>query len=105
MMFPLAIAQPYRSLLMFLLGVWLALLIAAFAFPGGLQRSLVMLLGVVGVLAGLYSAFISTSLLGANLENPADTLLHILVGVWALAASWKKESSPAMPGAMPGMPA
>jgi len=32
MMFPLAIAQPYRSLLMFLLGVWLALLIAAFAF-------------------------------------------------------------------------
>ena len=47
----------------------------------------------------------TTYCLGANLENPADTLLHILVGVWALAASWKKESSPAMPGAMPGMPA
>ncbi len=31
-MFPLAIAQPYRSLLMFLLGAWLAALIGAFAF-------------------------------------------------------------------------
>lgn len=81
-------------------------LIAAFVLPGGLQRPLVMLLGIVGVLVGLYSAAISTSFLWANLENPADTLLHILVGAWALAASWKKEaSSPALPGAMPGMPA
>lgn len=81
-------------------------LIAAFALPGGLQRPLVMLLGGVGLLVGLYSAFISTSFLGANLENPADTLLHLLVGAWALAASWKKEASPSpMPGAMPNMPA
>ena len=81
-------------------------LIAAFALPGALQRPLVMLLGGVGLLVGLYSAFISTSFLGANLENPADTLLHILVGAWALAASWKKEaSSSPMPGALPNMPA
>ena len=31
-MYPLAIAQPYRSLLMFLLGAWLAALIGAFVF-------------------------------------------------------------------------
>ena len=78
-------------------------LIAAFVLPAGLQRPLVMLLGIVGVLVGLYSAFVSASFLGANLENPADTLLHILVGVWALAASWKKPA-PLMSGTMPGMP-
>jgi hypothetical protein len=25
--------------------------------------------------------------LGTNLENPADTLLHLMVGAWALLAS------------------
>ena len=68
-------------------------LIAAFVLPGSLQKPLVLLLGVVGVLVGLYSLVISTDFLGANLENPADTMLHILVGVWALAAGMmgKKE--------------
>ncbi len=71
-----------------LLGV--VALLAAYVLPMGAQRSLVMLLGVVGVLIGLYSAVYSTEFLGANLENPADTLLHLVVGAWALAASWKK---------------
>ncbi|MBI3420564.1 MAG: hypothetical protein HY006_00700 [Candidatus Sungbacteria bacterium] len=62
-------------------------LIAAFAFPASLQKPLVLLLGVVGVLVGIYSAVSDVPLLGANLENPADTLLHILVGLWALASS------------------
>lgn len=66
-------------------------LAASFLFPNNLQKSLVLLLGIVGVLVGLYGIF-SPSFLGANLENPADTLLHILVGAWALWASMKKEN-------------
>lgn len=65
-------------------------LLAAFAAPASLQRPLVMLLGVVGVLVGLYSLLVSTNLLGSNLENPADTLLHLAVGAWALWASMRK---------------
>ncbi len=72
-------------------------LIAAFVLPANLQRMLVMLLGVVGVLVGLYNLMGNTTLLGARLENPADTLLHLAVGVWAFLASWKKPTASAMP--------
>lgn len=77
-------------------------LIAAFVLGANLQRPLVMLLGIVGALIGLYSLFGYQSFLGANLENPADSLLHLVVGVWALWASWRRESAPAMaaPGGM-----
>jgi len=61
-------------------------LLAAFVLPAGLQKTLVMLLGVVGVLVAVYNVF-STSLLGANLESPADLILHAVVGAWALYAS------------------
>ncbi|MBI4132644.1 MAG: hypothetical protein HY473_00895 [Candidatus Sungbacteria bacterium] len=74
-------------------------LAAAYALGANLQRPLVMLLGIVGVLVGLYSVFYS-NLLGANLQNPADTLLHIVVGAWALWASWKKEPAPMGGGMM-----
>ena len=67
-------------------------LIAAFAISASAQKSLVMLLGIVGVLVGLYSIF-NPSFLGANLENPSDTLLHIVVGAWALWASTGRKSS------------
>ncbi|MBI4049307.1 MAG: DUF4383 domain-containing protein [Candidatus Doudnabacteria bacterium] len=67
-------------------------LIAAYTFPASTQKPLVMLLGVIGVLIGLYSLIFSSSFLGANLENPADSLLHLVVGVWALYASWGKSS-------------
>lgn len=65
-------------------------LIAAYALGVNLQRPLVMLLGIVGVLVGLWSLLGYTMFLGANLENPADSLLHLVVGAWALWASWKK---------------
>lgn len=68
-------------------------LIAAFAFPSTLQKPLVLLLGIVGVLVGVYSAVISTAFLGANLENPADTVLHIAVGAWALMSALKEKKS------------
>ena len=62
-------------------------LFAAFVFPRKARRILVILIGIIGVITGLYSLFISTNFLGANLENPADTILHIAVGAWALWAS------------------
>lgn len=78
-------------------------LFASFVLPAQLQRWLVLVLGVVGVLVGLYSLFVSESFLGANLENPADTILHLAVGAWALWAAFggKKQM---MGGAMPSGP-
>ena len=64
-------------------------LIAAVALPASGQRPLVMLVGIVGLLVGLWSLFVSTNFLGANLENPADTVLHIVVGIWALLSARK----------------
>lgn len=49
------------------------------------QKSIAMIVGVVALLVGIYG-FISPSLLGANLENPLDNILHLVVGAWALAA-------------------
>ncbi len=63
-------------------------LLASFALPMSVQKPLVLVLGIVGILIGLYSIF-SPSFLGANLENPADTILHIIVGGWAIY-SWKR---------------
>ncbi len=71
----------------FILGV--VGLIAAFAFPASIQKPLVMLLGIIGLVVGVYG-FVSEDFLGANLENPADNILHLVIGVWALAASMMK---------------
>lgn len=69
-------------------------LAAVFLFPAGIQKPLVMLVGIVAILVGLYSLLVDTMLLGANLENPADTVLHVVIGIWALWASMmKKEQS------------
>ncbi len=75
-------------------------LIAAFALPAGSQKALVVIVGIVGILVGLYG-FYSESLLGANLENPADNILHLVVGVWALASAMGKSES--VPPANPVM--
>lgn len=53
------------------------------------QKTVTMIVGVVALLVGLYG-FVSSGLLGANLENPMDNLLHLVVGAWALWASMKK---------------
>lgn len=72
-------------------------LIAAFVLPAAAQKYLVLLLGVVGVLIGLYSMFISQSFLGSNLENPADSILHLVVGIWALIAGTRKSGGAMAP--------
>lgn len=66
-------------------------IIASFVLSGSYQKQLVVVLGVVGVLIGIYSIF-TPIFLGANLENPADTLLHLVVGAWALFAAFGKRS-------------
>ena len=65
-------------------------IIAAYVLSASMQKPLVVVLGVVGILVGLYSLFISTNFLGANLENPADSLLHLAVGAWALWTALRK---------------
>lgn len=61
-------------------------LAAAFLFPASLQRLLVIALGALGIVVGLYSLAVGHMLGGANLENPADTVLHLAVGAWAFAS-------------------
>lgn len=61
-------------------------LLAAFVFPAMWQKWLVVLLGLTGLYFGFYSLFINNVFMGAMLQNPADTVLHFAVGVWALLA-------------------
>ncbi len=66
-------------------------LACAMWLPSPAQKPLVMLLGVVSLLFGLYSLFGPVTegkmFMAASLQNPSDTILHLVVGVWALWAS------------------
>ena len=65
---------------------------ASFYLNAVYQKWLTVAVGALGVVVGLYSLAVSQALLGANLENPADTVLHLAVGAWALyAAYWGKK--------------
>jgi len=77
-------------------------LILSFGVKENIQKPVVLILGIVGVLVGIYSAVISTTFLGANLENPADTILHLAVGIWALVAALmgRKEMPSTLSGGM-----
>ena len=68
----------------------LVALIAAFTFPANVQKPLVIAVGILGLVVAVYNIF-STSLLGANLESPADLVLHLVVGLWALKAAMGKK--------------
>lgn len=72
-------------------------LIAAVALKNPMQQKwLVALVGVLGILFGVYSLFgpltEGVTFMGASLENPTDTILHLVVGAWALTAAFKKGS-------------
>ena len=77
--------ENYAQLIIGIVGLLTASMLGTSA-----QKSLVMLLGVVGILVGLYSIVVGPSFFGANLENPADSILHLAVAAWALWASMKK---------------
>jgi len=58
------------------------------------QKWLVAAVGILGILFGLYSLFgpipDGTTIFGAALQNPLDTILHFVIGIWALTAAFKK---------------
>lgn len=68
-------------------------LISAYILNAMWQKWLVLVLGVVGLLVALWGFLVSGSaapnFYGANLENPADNILHLLIGIWALWAMFR----------------
>lgn len=85
-----------------LLGV--VALVAAYVLKGELQKWLVLVVGVVGILIGLWGSLVSgadvPNFYGANLENPADNLLHLAVGAWAIWAYLRARKEMPVMGAM-----
>ena len=74
--------------------VGIVALAALYIFPAGAQKSLVVLVGIVALFLAVYNLF-STSFWGMNLERPADLILHLVVGIWALMAA-RGRSEPMM---------
>ena len=70
-------------------------LIASKVLGESLQKPLVIVVGVVGLFFALWNLG-STTFLSANLESPADLILHLVVGIWALYAALNKSGSAAM---------
>ncbi len=61
-----------------------------------LYRPIVILVGIIALFFGAYGFVVSGAPVPntfglANLENPADNLLHLVVGAWALFAASRKE--------------
>ncbi len=63
--------------------VGVASLMIAFIFPPVWQRYIVILIGIVAILVGLYN-FVSPTLLGATFQTPEDLVFHLIIGAWAL---------------------
>ena len=66
-------------------------LLVAFALPEGLQGAVTLLVGVIGLIVGLWGFLLpgtAPNFYGANLENPLDNILHLAVGLWAVLA-WR----------------
>lgn len=67
-------------------------LIAAYAAPANVQKGLVWVVGIVALLVGIWGFFLGAdapNFYGANLENPADNILHLVIGIWAIWAAYK----------------
>ncbi len=69
-------------------------LIAAAVFPMSTHKPIVVLVGLFALFAGLVSVMgpvtAGKNLWGAQLQNPSDTILHFVVGIWALWAAFRK---------------
>lgn len=75
-----------------------ALIIAFAAAP--LQGPITMIVGLLGLAVGVWG-FMAPDLLGANLENPADNILHLAVGLWALVSWYGRKSTDSSGPAVP----
>lgn len=66
--------------------------------PAMAQKWLVVLVGLLGLYFTVAGYLVRDDASGmnyfglANLENPADNLLHLVVGLWALWAGFKSET-------------
>ncbi|HEY4479801.1 MAG TPA: hypothetical protein VI981_05645 [Candidatus Paceibacterota bacterium] len=79
----------------FVLGI--VALVVAFLLPASTHKPIVIVVGIIAILAALYN-LAGTKLLGANLESPADLILHLVIGLWALyAALNKRKATPTAP--------
>lgn len=71
----------------------LAALISLFVLPMKLQKYLTIVVGILALFFGVYSLMgpvtEGVNFMGAQLQNPADTILHLVVGVWALWAAMR----------------
>lgn len=65
-------------------------LVVVYTLPT-MMAPVTLLVAVVTLLAGVWGFFLSSEMpnfYGANLENPLDNILHLVIGVWAVF-SWK----------------
>lgn len=75
-------------------GLGIIAIAAAFVIPEGvLQKWLVAVVGVTALFFAVYGFLVAGSTppntFGiSNLESPADDILHLVVGIWALAAAF-----------------
>jgi sulfite exporter TauE/SafE len=88
------------------LGVVALILAAITKANDAIQKWVVVLVGLVALFFGVYGFAVggdarpNTFGLG-NLENPLDNLLHLVVGVWALASAFMPKPSKAQIGQAP----
>jgi hypothetical protein len=65
-------------------------------------RWIVILLGIVALFFAVYGFYVGGDTSGANtfgvanLESPADDILHLVVAAWALYAAWRPQPAMAM---------
>lgn len=71
-------------------------LASLYILPTMYQKYLVILLGIIGLVFGLISLMgpvtEGVNVMGAQLQNPADTILHFAVGAWALFSALNKNA-------------
>jgi hypothetical protein len=63
-----------------------------------LYRPVTLLVGLAALVFGIWNFFLPDTMpnIGAaNLESPADLILHLGVGAWALGAWWMEGNKPA----------
>lgn len=79
-------------------------MILAYTGSMSLKKGVTWVVGILALLVGLYS-LMGTKMIGAaSLENPADTILHLVVGIWAVWAALKTKGGAMMssPSSMGG---
>jgi hypothetical protein len=71
--------------------VGIVALLLAFTAPAALHRGLTGLIGVAGLLLGLWTFFLPSFMsVNTHLQSPSDAILLLVIGLWAL---WSIQSS------------